>query len=233
MASAKDPRWKRPYTELAYQPIQERLKYLRDNDTRPTVTGGGQDFVRQYADKSYGVPAEQVIGTAGALKYGLREERQADADEAAQVAAQRQRRRQARRIQLMIGRRPERPSAIRPATSRCSSTAKPVKVRGSQCWCCTTMRSANQGHATCLSGCQPRRPSGEQYAWPSGRLGRREALPSPIASPQSRPTSRTRLLLALGVLNGGLSHHVGQRSRWYSQYTQRDLPPPPASWFSV
>ncbi|MGB5010676.1 MAG: HAD family hydrolase, partial [Candidatus Dechloromonas phosphoritropha] len=47
MASAKDPRWKRPYTELVYQPMQEVLKYLRDNGYKTyIVTGGGQDFVR-------------------------------------------------------------------------------------------------------------------------------------------------------------------------------------------
>jgi phosphoglycolate phosphatase-like HAD superfamily hydrolase len=71
MAEAKDPRWKRPYTELVYQPMQELLKYLRDNGFKTyIVTGGGQDFVRQYAEKTYGIPPEQVVGTAGVLKYG-------------------------------------------------------------------------------------------------------------------------------------------------------------------
>ena len=71
IAEAKDPRWKRPYTELTYQPMQEVLKYLRDNGYKTyIVTGGGQDFVRVYAEKTYGIPPEQVVGTAGGTKYG-------------------------------------------------------------------------------------------------------------------------------------------------------------------
>ena len=64
-------RWKRPYTELAYQPMLEVLRYLRDNGYKTyIVTGGGQDFVRVYAEQIYGIPPEQVVGTAGATKYG-------------------------------------------------------------------------------------------------------------------------------------------------------------------
>ena len=71
LAEAKDPRWKRPYTELTYLPMQEVLKYLRDNGYRTyIVTGGGQDFVRVYSEATYGIPPEQVVGTAGGTKYG-------------------------------------------------------------------------------------------------------------------------------------------------------------------
>ena len=70
IASAKDPRWKRPYTELTYQPMKEVLTYLRDNGYKTyIVTGGGQDFVRVYSEATYGIPPEQVVGTAGATKY--------------------------------------------------------------------------------------------------------------------------------------------------------------------
>jgi phosphoglycolate phosphatase-like HAD superfamily hydrolase len=69
--TAKDPRWKRPYTELTYLPMQEVLKYLRDNGYKTyIVTGGGQDFVRVYSEKTYGIPPEQVVGSAGGTKYG-------------------------------------------------------------------------------------------------------------------------------------------------------------------
>jgi phosphoglycolate phosphatase-like HAD superfamily hydrolase len=69
--TAKDPRWKRPYTELTYQPMQEVLKYLRDSGYKTyIVTGGGQDFVRVYAERVYGIPPEQVVGSAGGTKYG-------------------------------------------------------------------------------------------------------------------------------------------------------------------
>jgi phosphoglycolate phosphatase-like HAD superfamily hydrolase len=68
--TARDPRWKRPYTELTYQPMQEVLKYLRANGYRTyIVTGGGQDFVRLYSERVYGIPPEQVVGTAGGTKY--------------------------------------------------------------------------------------------------------------------------------------------------------------------
>ena len=71
LAEAKDPRWKKPYTELTYLPMQEVLKYLRANGYKTyIVTGGGQDFVRQYAEATYGIPPEQVVGSAGETKYG-------------------------------------------------------------------------------------------------------------------------------------------------------------------
>jgi phosphoserine phosphatase len=71
LETAKDPRWKRPYTELTYLPMGELMKYLRDNGFKTyIVTGGGQDFVRVYAERVYGIPREQVVGTAGAVKYG-------------------------------------------------------------------------------------------------------------------------------------------------------------------
>ena len=69
-AKAKDHRWKRPDTELIYQPMLEVLRYLRAKDFKTyIVTGGGQDFVRVYADKVYGVPMENVIGSALDLHY--------------------------------------------------------------------------------------------------------------------------------------------------------------------
>jgi phosphoserine phosphatase len=69
--AAKDPRWKRPYTELIYLPMTELRNYLRANGYKTyIVTGGGQDFVRMYAEEVYGIPPEQVVGTAAGTKYG-------------------------------------------------------------------------------------------------------------------------------------------------------------------
>jgi phosphoglycolate phosphatase-like HAD superfamily hydrolase len=71
LATAKHPRWQRPYTELTFQPMQEVLQYLRSHGYKTyIVTGGGQDFVRVYAEDVYGIPPEQVVGTAGGTKYG-------------------------------------------------------------------------------------------------------------------------------------------------------------------
>ena len=70
LAAAKDPRWKTPYTELTYLPMQEVSSYLRANGYRTyIVTGGGQDFVRVYSE-AVGT-AEQVVGTAGTTRYGF------------------------------------------------------------------------------------------------------------------------------------------------------------------
>lgn len=69
--TAKHPRYNRLYTELTYQPMIELMTYLRANGFKTyIVTGGGQDFVRVYSEQVYGIPPEQVIGTAGATKFG-------------------------------------------------------------------------------------------------------------------------------------------------------------------
>jgi phosphoglycolate phosphatase-like HAD superfamily hydrolase len=70
IATAKHPRWDKLYTDLTYQPMQEVLRYLRANGYRTyIVTGGGQDFVRVYAEQD-GIPPEQVVGTAGGTTFG-------------------------------------------------------------------------------------------------------------------------------------------------------------------
>ena len=70
LAEAKDPRWKRPYNELTYQPMQEVLAYLRARGYKTYIcTGGGQDFVRVYSEHTYGIPPEQVVGTMGGTRY--------------------------------------------------------------------------------------------------------------------------------------------------------------------
>jgi phosphoglycolate phosphatase-like HAD superfamily hydrolase len=71
LATARDPRWKRPYTELTYRPMLELMQYLRDSGYKTyIVTGGGQDFVRVYSERVYRVPPEQIVGTAGGTRYG-------------------------------------------------------------------------------------------------------------------------------------------------------------------
>ena len=70
LATAEHPRFHRRYTDLVYQPMLELMKYLRDNKFKTyIVTGGGQDFVRVFAEQIYGVPPEQVVGSAGKTKY--------------------------------------------------------------------------------------------------------------------------------------------------------------------
>lgn len=70
LATAKDSRWKRPYTELIYQPMLEVMEYLRANGFRTyIVSGGGQEFVRVYSERVYGIPVEQVVGSSIVTKY--------------------------------------------------------------------------------------------------------------------------------------------------------------------
>ena len=70
LTTARHPRWNRLYTELVYQPMLEVQQYLRDNGYKTyIVTGGGQDFVRVYAQRVYGIPPEQVVGTMGGTKF--------------------------------------------------------------------------------------------------------------------------------------------------------------------
>jgi hypothetical protein len=70
LATAKHPKFKRPYTECIYQPMLEVMKHFRANGFKTyIVSGGGQEFIRVYAEAVYGVPPEQVIGSAGQTKY--------------------------------------------------------------------------------------------------------------------------------------------------------------------
>ena len=70
ITTAKAPRFDRLYTDLVYQPMLEVMAYLRHKDYRTyIVTGGGQEFVRNYAERVYGVPPEQVVGSSIVTKY--------------------------------------------------------------------------------------------------------------------------------------------------------------------
>ena len=74
LATAKHPRYHRLYTELAYLPMVEVLRYLRANGfTTYIVTGGGQEFVRAFAERVYGVPPDLVVGSSLATKYEYRD----------------------------------------------------------------------------------------------------------------------------------------------------------------
>jgi hypothetical protein len=76
LATARDPRFKRPYTELSYQPMIELLAYLRANGFKTfIVSGGGIEFMRPWTDRVYGVPPEQVVGSSIKTKFELRDGR--------------------------------------------------------------------------------------------------------------------------------------------------------------
>src|SRR5262249_19291947 len=107
LETAKDSRWKRPYTELTYQPMQEVLAYLRANGFKTyIVTGAGQDFVRVYSQEVYGVPVEQVVGTAGDTKFSYDKEGKPILTKEPKLLLNDNDAGKAEGIHFMIGRRP-------------------------------------------------------------------------------------------------------------------------------
>ncbi len=107
LETAKDPRWKRPYTELVYQPMLEVLLYLRDNGYKTyIVTGGGQDFVRVYSERVYGIPPEQVVGSMGGTKLGYDKDGKAFLTKEPKLLLNDDHAGKPEGIHMMIGRRP-------------------------------------------------------------------------------------------------------------------------------
>ena len=73
-ATARHPRFKRPYTELSYQPMIELLGYLRANGFKTfIVSGGGIEFMRPWTERVYGVPPEQVVGSSIKTQFQMRD----------------------------------------------------------------------------------------------------------------------------------------------------------------
>jgi phosphoglycolate phosphatase-like HAD superfamily hydrolase len=73
MATAHHPRFKRPYTDLVYQPMLELLTLLRAHQFKTfIVSGGGIEFMRPWTERVYGIPPEQVVGSSGVTRYQLR-----------------------------------------------------------------------------------------------------------------------------------------------------------------
>ncbi len=73
LATARHPKFQRPYTDLVYVPMQELLAYLRANGYRTfIVSGGSVEFMRPWAEKAYGIPPEQIIGSQQDVKFELR-----------------------------------------------------------------------------------------------------------------------------------------------------------------
>ena len=74
IATARDPRFKRPYTELVYQPMLELLAYLRANGFKTfIVSGGGIEFMRPWSEQVYGVPPEQVVGSSIKTRFDMKD----------------------------------------------------------------------------------------------------------------------------------------------------------------
>jgi phosphoglycolate phosphatase-like HAD superfamily hydrolase len=74
IATAKHPKFDRPYTDLVFQPMLEVLQYLRANGFKTfIVSGGGVEFMRPWVERVYGVPPEQVVGSRAKVRYEVRD----------------------------------------------------------------------------------------------------------------------------------------------------------------
>jgi phosphoglycolate phosphatase-like HAD superfamily hydrolase len=74
IATARHPRFKRPYNRCVYQPMVELLAYLRANGFKTfIVSGGGVEFMRAWVEEVYGIPPEQVVGSSGVVKFEMRD----------------------------------------------------------------------------------------------------------------------------------------------------------------
>lgn len=72
IATARHPRFHRPYTDLVYQPMLELLAYLRAFQFKTyIVSGGGIEFMRPWTERIYGIPPEQVVGSSGVTTWEL------------------------------------------------------------------------------------------------------------------------------------------------------------------
>jgi hypothetical protein len=73
LAAARHSRFKRPFTDLVFQPRLELLTYLRANGFKNfIVSGGGIEFMRPWTERVYGIPPEQVVGSSIKTKFELR-----------------------------------------------------------------------------------------------------------------------------------------------------------------
>jgi phosphoserine phosphatase len=74
IATARHPKTGRLFTEMAFQPMIEVLAYLRANGFKTyIVSGGGIEFMRPWAERVYGVPPEQIIGSSIKTKFEIRD----------------------------------------------------------------------------------------------------------------------------------------------------------------
>jgi phosphoserine phosphatase len=74
LATARHPRFDRPFTEVVFQPMLELLDYLRVHEFETfIVSGGGIEFVRTFSERIYGIPPQQVVGSSIVTRYEVRD----------------------------------------------------------------------------------------------------------------------------------------------------------------
>jgi len=163
-AEAKDPRWHKPYNELTYQPMQEVLKYLRANGYKTYIcTGGGQDFVRVYAEQTYGIPPEQIVGTMGGTTYGYDKDGKPFLTKDPKLLLNDNNGGKPEGIHLMIGRRPHAAFGNSPGDQQMLEYTK-------------------AGYGARLAMLLLHDDAKREYAWPGARFGGHEGRHFPAGS---------------------------------------------------
>ena len=143
MTTARHPQTGRKYTEMVYQPMVELLAFLRANGFKTYIaSGGGVEFMRGWAERVYGIPPEQVIGSVGKAKFEMRDGTPVlvklpeidfvDDGKASPLPSR-----------TGSAAAPSPRSATRTGTCRCCSGPWPVAVRGLRCSSITTTRLAS------------------------------------------------------------------------------------------
>jgi len=133
------------YKTVLFLQMKEVLGYLRDNGFRTyIVTGGGQDFVRVYAEATYGIPPEQVVGTAGSTTYSYGKDGKPILTKEPKLLLNDNNAGKPEGIHLMIGRRPVFAAGNSTGDQEMLEyTEAGERGRGSKCWSCTMTPSGN------------------------------------------------------------------------------------------
>ena len=144
LETAKHPRFKVLYTDLVYQPMLELLAYLRANGFKTfIVSGGGVEFMRNFAEKSYGVPPQQVIGSSGVVEYQMWDAEPGPREECPRSCSSTTGRASRPASTLSSDAARSSPSAIPTATRRCWNGPGPAGSIASRGSCTTPMPSGN------------------------------------------------------------------------------------------
>ena len=138
LATARHPRFKRPYTDLVYQPMLELMALLRANQFKTfIVSGSGMEFMRPWTERVYGIPPEQVVGSSGVTRYLLQApDRPVLMKEPKVEFIDNGRASPKASTDSSAGGRSS-PSAIPTATSRCWNGRRPAPAHDSWAWSIT------------------------------------------------------------------------------------------------
>jgi phosphoglycolate phosphatase-like HAD superfamily hydrolase len=143
-AMARHPRFSRPYSELAYQPMLELLTYLRANGFKTfIVSGGGVEFMRVITDRVYGISPEQVVGSSGVTKFEMGPNGTPVLMKDPKIQFVDGGRASPRESTVTLAAVRSSPSEIRTATGKCCNGQRPAAAPASWGSCITPMPSAN------------------------------------------------------------------------------------------